>query len=508
MSRLFLSICACLLLSSMSYAQNVADFALGGSSICAIDTNGNLDCTTRFQSFHLPPDDGTLYQSISSGLSHSCAITRDGDIRCWGINDRGQLDVPAIDGQFVSLSASGNHTCAVDSNTQVHCWGLNTAGQTDVPEPNTGFLSVHTGEGSSCGVKVSGELVCWTSDSMITSAIPVSPAYTDVVLPLGGADVQSCGLTPAGNVDCWAVNQFSVDIPNGGPYTEIESESLWLCGLTTTGVLDCSFSAIDRPIVDTRNAALLNDIASLPLLSSFEMLTQSSTITSLCGLTLDGNLVCLGESLPANTVPGTPDVSLLDIPTPANLNFAIYSDTTIELFWDFGDNIAFDSRVTLISDSRNIYRDGQLLVSTNNGTSFIDDTLQPDQEYVFNVSVVSNTGIEGPLSEPLLVTTNDRGQNEDSGTGQSTSHPGQPSNISITRYANTLLEIFWDRSQDNPRYLVYRNGEFLAFTSGPSYFDDDVDPDTTYHYTIVVRERNGDDVIGVGFVNEPALNVE
>ena len=500
LSRSSLLIVAYLLVTPLAVAQNLADFALGGSNICVIDTNGSLDCTTRSASFHLPPDDGTLYQAISSGLSHSCAITQSGDIRCWGTNDRGQLDVPVIDGTFVSVSASGNHTCAIDSNTQVHCWGLNTAGQTDVPEPNSGFVSIHTGSGSSCGVKESGELVCWTTNTQITDILPENPAYTDIVLGEGGANVQSCGLTPEGAISCWARNQFSVDIPTGGPYTEIQSNYGWLCGLTTSGALDCNVRTGVSTFVDDRNLALANEVAALPPLSSFEILTQSSTITSFCGISLDGNLVCIGSSLPANTLPGAPELLLTDIPIPEDLEFVAYSDTTIELFWDFSN--------AFISSSRNIYRDGVLIASTNNRTSFIDDTLQPGQEYVYTVSLVATNGVEGAMSEPLLVSTDGRGQAPDSGTVSTTPHPGDPTNITITRYADTFLELFWDRSFDNPLYLVYRNGEFLAFAPGPSYFDDDVNPDTNYHYTIVARERTGNNLIGVGFVNEPALNTE
>ena len=56
--------------TSNANAQSVADFALGGSNICAIDTNGALECTTRFDaSTFLPPNDGTLYQQVVSGLS-------------------------------------------------------------------------------------------------------------------------------------------------------------------------------------------------------------------------------------------------------------------------------------------------------------------------------------------------------------------------------------------------------------------------------------------------------
>ena len=490
--------------SSLALAQNLADFSLGSNNICVIDVDGNLECVTRSNpDIHLPPDDGTLYRSVSSGLDHSCGITQDGDIRCWGMNNFGQLDAPTIDVDFVALSAvDANHTCAIDANMQAHCWGLNISGQTDVPEPNSGFVSIQTGAGSSCGIKESGDLVCWTTDTQITGSIPDAPGYTDLTLGMGAASVQSCGLTPEGSIDCWAGNAFSVEVPNNGPYSEIASDPIWLCGLTLDGILDCNFRTTGSSNVDNRNAELFNEVVSLPPLTSFEILTQSSTITSMCGLTLEGELVCVGDSLPAITLPGEQDGPILDIPVIENLSFVAYSDTTIELFWD-SINTPFAGR--------NIYRDGELLTFTTNNNSFIDETLVAGEEFVYAVSIVDFSGFEGPLSEPILVSTGDRGLSiPGDTTSTSLSHPGQPTNISITRYDDSTLELFWDRPAafNNPRYQIFRNGEFLAFAPGPSFFDPGVNPDTAFHYTIVVVQQSSSDVVGVGFVNEPALNAE
>ncbi len=497
--RLLVSSAIYVLSVNTAIAQSVADFALGGRSICAIDVNGSLECTTRFDAnIFLPPADDTLYKAVASGVSHSCAITQGGELRCWGLNNFGQLDAPSADVGFESLSASGFHTCAVDANMQAHCWGLNTASQTNVPEPNEGFLSVHTGSGSSCGLKESGELVCWTSDTNITGTIPDAPGYTDIALGDGGVGIQSCGLTQEGAIDCWASNAFSVEVPAGGPYTQIGSNLDWLCGLTEDGILDCNFRLRNQFNRDAINQDLLNQVISLPRLSEFDVLTQNSTITSICGLTLEGSLTCIGESLPANTLPGVQGNPLVELTAVESLDFAVYSDSTVELLWRHNN--------TLFAGT-NIYRDNEFLVATSNNSSFIDDTLVPGQEYVYTVAIVDFAGFESPLSAPILVATNNRGQDgSDGGIDTSLSHPGQPTNISITRYGDSSLEIFWDRPSDffNARYQVYRNGEFLAFAPGPSYFDESVNAATAYFYTIVVVERTGVDVIGVGFVNEPA----
>ena len=243
----------------------------------------------------------------------------------------------------------------------------------------------------------------------------------------------------------------------------------------------------------------MGEVSAFPPLIDFEISRLSFPSPNICGLTVDGELVCAGDNLPVNALPGQ-DSPSVDVPQITNLRFTAYSDTTVELFWDNPSNRAFSGS--------NIYRDNELLAFTPNRSSYIDDTLVADQYFVYTVTLVDLAGFEGSMSAPLLASTSGRGQTDTgNNVNSSLSHPGQPTNLSITRYGDNSLELFWDRPSGffNPSFQVYRNGEFLAFAPGPSYFDDDVNPDTAYHYTIVVVEFRGVDVVGVGFVNEPAL---
>ena len=89
-------------------------------------------------------------KAIAGGESHTCAILNHGQVKCWGRNSYGQLGqghqddlgdeenemgdhLPFIDfGKELTtriITSKYDHTCAFLSNNQVKCWGLNQFGQ-------------------------------------------------------------------------------------------------------------------------------------------------------------------------------------------------------------------------------------------------------------------------------------------------------------------------------------------------------------------------------------------
>ena len=73
------------------------------------------------------------------GGAHSCGITTDKDMYCWGVNESGQLGDGTLNGrhqpapveaelEFDTLSLGDRHTCALASGT-AYCWGLNDRAQ-------------------------------------------------------------------------------------------------------------------------------------------------------------------------------------------------------------------------------------------------------------------------------------------------------------------------------------------------------------------------------------------
>ncbi len=139
-------------------------------------------------------------KQIVSGDAHTCALTGQGRVRCWGDNQFGQLGygnaidvgddpsrLPHAAGDVLLLPASvpvmqvvagNNHTCALMQTGLVYCWGRNHHGQLGYNrtdnlgdgEPVTSFGYVTVGDlatriaaggDHTCAVLHSGALRCW-----------------------------------------------------------------------------------------------------------------------------------------------------------------------------------------------------------------------------------------------------------------------------------------------------------------------------------------------------------
>ncbi|HMA44253.1 MAG TPA: hypothetical protein VKO86_09565 [Gemmatimonadales bacterium] len=124
----------------------------GGSHTCALDAVGVL-CWGSNASGQLgsavagdavyPTRAALPVQAValSAGGEHTCALVAGGDVWCWGSNSHGQLGRGTIGGtsslpalvngglKFVSISAGGAHTCGVTTDGSLYCWGNNSSGQ-------------------------------------------------------------------------------------------------------------------------------------------------------------------------------------------------------------------------------------------------------------------------------------------------------------------------------------------------------------------------------------------
>ena len=100
---------------------------------------------------------GRTAKAIAAGNFHTCAILDNSSIKCWGLNDSGQLglgdtenrdrtnemddNLPVVDlgaGKTArGFSAGDRHTCSVLDNASLKCWGKNDSGQLGLGDDST-----------------------------------------------------------------------------------------------------------------------------------------------------------------------------------------------------------------------------------------------------------------------------------------------------------------------------------------------------------------------------------
>ncbi len=184
---------------------------------------------------------GKTVEAVAVGSEHVCALKTDGTVWCWGVNSSGQAGtgattetilVPtqvAIPGDGVSHVAAGSHhTCVISGNDEVWCWGLNDDGQIGIgslasPQPSPVEVTALRGVASAldggpshtCALLDDGSLRCWgANDFGQVGDGTTDPRPMPVpVLALGSevADVEAgvqftCARKVDGSVWCWGDN--------------------------------------------------------------------------------------------------------------------------------------------------------------------------------------------------------------------------------------------------------------------------------------------------------------
>lgn len=201
-------------------------------------------------------------QTFSTSQSHYCAITDQGDVKCWGDNTYGQLGLDHTDsqgddsGEMLTLasvnlgtgrrarqvSVGGATSCAVLDDFSVKCWGYNgdgvlgqghtvdiggSSGQMATLAPinlGTNRTAKQVSVGSSpnaCALLENGDVRCWgyngdgslgTGDSVSYGSTVGDPVGNSPIINLGRKAIQVasgwsmfCALLDDGTVKCWGV---------------------------------------------------------------------------------------------------------------------------------------------------------------------------------------------------------------------------------------------------------------------------------------------------------------
>ena len=247
------------------------------------------------------PDDSSFdasncWKEVAIGRDHSCGLTKEDDVVCWGSNIDGQTNSPS--GKFVQISSGYKHVCARNAAGNVQCWGAVTDGATAAPmtevfhdlscglnfccgilatardhasaesgsdggiadevaqtnllcwgdngkgqaSPPAGIFAQVSASGDrhACGVLEDGTTLCWGENDNGETDVPVGETFVEV----SAAHKYNCGLKEDGTVLCWGNNQYGQGTPpEGETFTHVNSTTVHSCGLTTEKEIKCWGSA-------------------------------------------------------------------------------------------------------------------------------------------------------------------------------------------------------------------------------------------------------------------------
>jgi alpha-tubulin suppressor-like RCC1 family protein len=235
-------------------ALSFVSIAAGDAYSCAVTASGDVQCWGVNTSGQLGDGTmmnrnvpakvvGSLKGAVavSSFRSHTCALTNAGAVWCWGNNEYGQLGdgtkinraipvkVKGLAGGIRAVSAGGAHTCALTAEGAVMCWGGNYSGQlgdgsrNDSPAPVSvvglsavSILAISTGGSHTCAVTTGGTVKCWghnasgqigngTNNNYYQTPVDVVGLSGEAILVSAGL-MQTCTVLREGDVQCWGIN--------------------------------------------------------------------------------------------------------------------------------------------------------------------------------------------------------------------------------------------------------------------------------------------------------------
>jgi len=337
-------------------ASQVQSIAAGGRHTCAVLGSGDVSCWGDNQYGALGDDRACPYTcespvtvaglptnmaSVAAGHRHTCAITAERGLKCWGRNNEGELgdgttvartlpvDVLGLETGVVAVSAGYAHTCAAMESGVVKCWGRNDWGQlgdgtteastipVEVQGLSGSMVGVAAGMSHTCAASDSGTVQCWGSHKVGQLGDPGRPKTGDPspttvvnltrVVTLDAGDHHTCALVNGGSVECWGEGQNGqlgdgrmmqsatpVEVEGlGGNVTSMAVGGNHTCAVLTAGGAQCWGSDFSAQLGDGRartTSAVPVQVVGLPQSVSAVGAGREHT----CAVLGSGNVACWG----------------------------------------------------------------------------------------------------------------------------------------------------------------------------------------------------------------------
>jgi cysteine-rich repeat protein len=317
-------------LNSCQTASCGDGFVLAGSEECddgntASDDGCDSQCKREFVT------------QIATGGTHTCVLINNGKVRCWGNNSDGQLGYGStenigddkfpniagnvdIGGNVTQITTGALHTCALLDTGEVKCWGLNNFGQlgygnienvgddelpTSVGTVNIGGVvtQIAAGQNHTCALLVGGTLRCWGSGSFGRLGYGNTEIIGDNELP-----------SSAGNV---SIGRDAIHVSVGDRHTcvVLDDKNIKCWGDGGNGQLGYA------SITDIGDNELPSSVGNINVGGSGVEKVFAGAFST-CALLVNGFISCWGEASSGSLGYGnTNDVGKFDTPVAAgNLN--------------------------------------------------------------------------------------------------------------------------------------------------------------------------------------------
>lgn len=257
----------------VSSLDNIMAISAGGEYTCALingglkcwgdNISGQLGDGTKTPRFTPVEVQGLTSEvlAVSAGGEHACALINNGNIKCWGKNLYGRggngsytrlivtpTDVVDLTESIKVVSAGQEHTCAITSQNTLKCWGANSSGQLGIGNDSTAMtnkpmdvtnlsevIAISSGFQKTCAATKSGSVKCWGwSGLQQFDNNPTDVAgITGNAIAVTAGGQHSCALTVDGAVQCWGANEDG-QLGNGNNSDSYSAVSVK--GLPTTAI--------------------------------------------------------------------------------------------------------------------------------------------------------------------------------------------------------------------------------------------------------------------------------